>query len=221
MLTSGDARRPYRRRGALALGLGSVLTVLAMAHHPTGVAQTESVRAVVQGAALAAWVHGILIVLQFVVLFGFLEFAEELGWEFRRVRSATAAYALGAVAMTGAALVNGFVVPRLTLDHAMRGGTEALTPSLRFAWQANQVLAQAGTIAISAAIVGWSAVLLGRGTGARILGLTGLAIGVGILLAVVVGALRLDVQGMGAVLIAQAAWSVGVAVWLFPGRVNL
>ena len=205
------------RMSALALGGGSLLMLFAMAHHPTGVAHAASLEAMSRGATLSAWVHGTLIASMLVVLWGFLALAQSLGWRSRRTRIGLVAYAFGTTFLVGAALVSGFVAPRLALGGALQGGSEALGPGLRLLWETNQALAQAGTVALSAALVAWSAVLLFRGTWARVLGVAGLAIGLGTPAFLMAGGLHLDVRGMGAVLVAQVAWNVGVAAWLFAG----
>src|SRR2546426_12094729 len=72
----------------LSIGLGSVLSVALMAHHPSISAgeTAEFIAKMTQLAALAGFVHGGLIVVMVFVLFGVLGFAGRLGWALSRGR---------------------------------------------------------------------------------------------------------------------------------------
>jgi hypothetical protein len=144
-----------------------------------------------------------------------LGLSEYLGLDLARVRGASLAYGLGLAFMVFAAMVSGFFVPRLASYYggASVGELEALMPVLRLGFQMNQSLAGAGTVAFSAAILLWSWVLLGREGASRAVGVLGLVVGAVPAGALLGGRLHLDVHGMGAVMLGQALWSVGVAIW--------
>src|SRR2546428_1093623 len=97
----------------LSIGLGSVLSVALMAHHPSISAgeTAEFIAKMTQLAALAGFVHGGLIVMMFFVLFGVVGFAGRLGWHLPRVPARLMAYAIGALSLVGGRPVNGVLVP--------------------------------------------------------------------------------------------------------------
>ncbi len=202
----------------LSIGLGSVLSVALMAHHPSISAgeTAEFIAKMTQLAALAGFVHGGLIVMMFFVLFGFVGFAGRLGWHLARVRAGMMAYAIGALSMMGAALVNGFMVPALARSYAGKpvGEMEIFGHLLRLCHEANQALAGTGVVAMSIAAMSWSLVMVGEAGSARVIGGLGLAMGSLAVVGLLSGHLHLNLHGMGAVVVAQAVWSVGVAAWL-------
>ena len=218
-----DPTDPNDARGgkiaALWIGIPSVLAVLFMAHHPTMRTQgiAEAVASLNRMATINRVVHGGLIALLLAPLVGFAEMAARLGWRRPAVRAGAIAYVAGAAAHVAAALVNGFVVTRLAGAYADAApeAIESLRPILRFCHEANQVLAQTGVVAMSIGILAWSAVLVLRGGAARIPGALGIAAGVLPAVALLAGVLTLDVRGMGLTVLAQAAWSLAVAAWLW------
>lgn len=219
-----SAERARDRFSPYFIGVGAVLSVAFMAHHPSvGSADiTNAVAEMSREAAISAWAHGGLIVVIAVMLLGFIGLSDFLGFRFLRVRAATLVYGLGVILMMGAALVSGFIVTGLASAYVGEPDSvlQSLQPALRLCYQVNQTLAKAGTVALSAAILLWSWVLLGESRGARAVGVLGILVGAVPALMLFMGHLRLNVHGMGAVVLGEAVWSVAVAVWLFrqPAR---
>ncbi len=165
---------------------------------------------------MAGLVHGVLVALMVLMLHGFVDVARHLGWRLARVRAGTIAYGTGVVCMLVAALGNGFVMPGLAEIYADRADTEldALDPLFMLCHLLGHSFARAGVVAMSSAIASWSSVMLGRGALARALGAFGLLVAGLTVIGIFTGRLHLDVFGMGLVIVAQAEWTVGVAVWL-------
>ena len=201
---------------------GSVLSAAVMAHHPTtGASDSAGALAeIVREAPASRVVHGALIALMVLVFHGLGTFSGALGWHLARVRAAALAYGLGVVLHTLAALTSGFVVPALAERMPMPAETEleTLRSLLVNAHVVNQALAMTGVVAMSAAVVAWSWVLLGRGRFARVLGGLGIVTSGPHALLILVGHIHLDVHHMTAVVVIQALWSVGVAVWMLRLR---
>jgi hypothetical protein len=220
-----DARTPTARSaraaGALLIG-GSILEIAAMAHHPS-VHAHDMAAVVVQLQALSAasaWVHGVLIALMLTVFFALIEFAWQRGITRPAIRAGLIAYAAGVVAMMGAALVDGFVTPRVAMLSTGVNATDLQVTAqlLKLCMLFNQALARLGAVAMSVGITAWSADLV-RGAGAeRALGVFGVAIGLGSAGALILGALQLDVHGMMLVLLLQVIWTTGVGVLLLRTR---
>jgi hypothetical protein len=195
-----------------------VLEIAAMAHHPS-ISSKDPAQIVTQLRALAelaATVHGILIGLLFAGLLAVAQFAIERGLARAAVRCGLIAYAAGVIMMTPAALVDGFIVPRIAL---LLPGIAPAEPGLiaqfaLFAMLFNQAFAKCGAMLMSAAIAALSLDLVRDVFPARALGIFGLASGLGCVLAIATGWLRLDVHGMSAVVLVQALWTIGAGVLL-------
>lgn len=202
---------------AAVLIAAAVLQLAAMAFHPVahGDSAAERIASIAAQAPLSAHVHGLLILL---VLATWLALAQYSGPRAQRplVRCAERLYGLGVAAMLGAALVNGFAVGHFAA-RALRAGDAALAaaPSvLLFAASLNQVLAGFGTLLLSCGIAAW-ALDLWRAPGAlaRLVAVYGMTAAMACWVAYL-GGLRLDVAGMGAVMLAQALWYVLLGVLL-------
>ncbi len=210
-----------RSSGAL-ICIGAVLSVLLMMRHPSIQTHTvaDAIAQMQEKASLNGFVHGGLLVVLTAIFVGYLGFADLLGWEKLGVRAGAVFYGFGVGCMIGAALINGFIVTALASDYAGQPDAvlEALKPIFVLCHSTNQTLAQAGTIAMSIGILAWSTELLSRGMAARIIGALGCLCGALPIVGLLSSHLRLDVHGMGLVILVQASWSVCVGIWLMRQR---
>jgi hypothetical protein len=212
-----DDRSNLDRVSGWSLVAGTALSVFAMAHHPSAAASgtAERLAEMARMATLSAVVHGTLIALMLLIVFGLVGLAGALGFGLARVRAGMVAYSAGVVCMLGAALVSGFIVPALAGSYA--GSTEnmdLLAPVFSLCFRANQALAEVGVVAQSVGIFLWSLVLLGRSEGVRWVGWLGFVAGALPVLGLLAGRLHLDVHGMLAVVVLQAMWTIAAGVWL-------
>lgn len=210
---------PQRLAGGLLIAL-SVLSLLAMAHHPTahGHDAGEVLAALARIARLNAWVHGSLLALLLGVLLLLGEFAARRIARRGVARAGATLYALGAGAMVLAGLVNGFAVTALAQVAQRAPGGSDWTPVMHFAWALNQAAAGFGVLAFAAAVALWSGDLVQRPGLRRWVGAYGLACALLVAVALVGGALALDVRGFGAVVAALAVWQCGAGALLWrPG----
>ncbi|WP_176693222.1 hypothetical protein [Arenimonas terrae] len=210
---------PLARRlvGGTLIG-ASALSLLAMSHHPTahGMSKELWVADLVRIGALSRPVHGGMIV---CVIALWLALAEWTAWRGTALaRIAEKLYGLGAIAMIGAALINGFAIDHYA-SSALQGGPDALRDAARvmpLAWSLNQTLAGFGVFALSGGIVAWS-IDLWRGPGvlARVAATYGVVVMLGLCATFAFSAFELDVTGMAAVVLAQAFWYVttGIVSW--------
>jgi hypothetical protein len=208
--------------GAIALGAGSLFAVVLMANHPSvhGHDTASALHEIGRISHANAIVHGGMLVVLAATLLGFVTVAERLGWRLARVRAAFLVQVLGTLLLGGAALVNGFVAPAFA--HEVEGAAETDLGGVRLVLEAlfhgGTTLASVGVIALSIALVLWSMVFVARGGAARAIAAFGLLVGVVGSLGILGGHLRLDVHGMGLVVLAQALWNASVAVWLVRTR---
>ena len=194
------------RLAGAALAAASLLSVVVMAHHPSGAGSH---------GGLAQAVHGALMGLILVTFAGFARFAAGLGLQRYAATLGLTAYATGSLANLLAATMNGFVAPAL----ATGGASQEV---LRLCWELSQALAYAAVYAISAAFVCWGAELGLRGAGAdRWLGAAGLAAGLAPAGLLASGALDMNVAGAFIVYGAQAAFGGLAGVFLTRGMGRL
>ncbi len=210
-----------RFSGAL-ICIGAVLSVLLMMRHPSIQTHTvaEAIAQMQDKAALNGFVHGGLLVVLTAIFVGYLGFADLLGWQKLGVRAGAVFYGCGVGCMIGAALINGFIVPALASDYAGQPDAvlETLKPIFVLCHSTNQALAQAGTLAMSIGILAWSIELSSRGMAARVIGVLGCLCAALPIVGLLSSHLRLNVHGMGLVILAQAIWSFCVGIWMIRQR---
>lgn len=209
-----------RTAGAIIVA-ASLLSLLMMAHHPSGSTRDMAVfvEQVARVGALNRVVHGALIALLAALLFGFAEFSRVFGAGRSLVRAALVAYAIGTAADIGAATINGFAVGRVAAHYAGAdtAALEQLRALLHLGWAMNQSLADLGEVARAIAIVLWSLAILRTRT-QLLLGASGVLVGGAIALALLGGWLTLDVHGMLLAVLCASAWNVALGVQLLRGR---
>jgi hypothetical protein len=203
--------------GALLLA-ASVLEIFGMAHHPT--VHTHDVAVAVQQIAdlssLSAWVHGVLLALMLIIVFGFSEFVLRRGITRPAIRAGIIAYGAGVLVMIGAAMTSGFIITGLMslTPHVTAGDLQINAQLLMLCRVLNQSCANFGVVAMSAGIALWSIDLLREAGVRRALGILGLVISVLPASALILGLIHLDVPGMTHVLLLQAVWNCAIGVAL-------
>lgn len=205
------------RACGLALVAGGAATVAGMLYHPSvGGAGLDAIREIAEEGAVARLVHGAMLAALGVLLFGFSGLSERLGWRSPASRAAFVAYALGAVAMMGAAVVNGFAVNKVagaflasgSQDLDLAGSSLAVLRALSSTWAQLAVGAQAAAFGL------WSAALWKRSRALAAGGLLAAAPAA----ASAVGILPLDVHAYLAVVATQALWTAAAGIQLLRGR---
>jgi hypothetical protein len=219
-LTGAGSAGEARIAGTVLVA-ATLLSILMMAHHPTaGTHDAAALAADIAGSAtLSRVVHGVLIALIAFELYAFIVFSAQIARGRSAARAAIVAYAIGAGAMVGAALISGFVVSSLAKYYAGIADPAPFTDFARVCMTGNQALANLGVIAMSAAIVLWSVALLHDPARRRWLAIVGLVTGLAPAVALFSGAIHLDVHGMMLVVLAQAIWNLAAGVMLIRGRI--
>jgi len=190
-----------------ALIAGSLLSVLAMAHHPDHV----------DPGGLVGIVHGAMIVLMSVIAFGFAHFALRRGLGRPAILAGLIAYFIGLVADLGAGTTNGFIVPALAARGADLSGHDVFL----LAWEANQALARLGVFATAAAFTFWSIDFLRRaGLEPKAIGGLGLLAGLVPATLLATGATDMHVAGAFMAYAAFALWGAVVGLHLMRGKLE-
>ena len=205
---------PHARRvAAIALIVVNLLSIPAILHHPTAGPHDAAslVAAITRIGAFNAAIHGTLIALMLTTWLALGEFSAWRGAGRALVRCAGQLYGAGVAAMTGAALINGFVIVRLARDVA-RVGVEPFAQMSRLCWAFNQTLAATGLILLSLGIAAWSLHLLHERGRARALGAYGLLATLICIGGYATGAFVLDVHGMVILICTHTLWLVGAGL---------
>jgi hypothetical protein len=199
----------------LLLVTGGLAVVLVMALHPSAHGRTTA-EGFQSLAHLGRAVHALALVATPVVFLGLLGAARRFGPS-EAATAALVAQGFGSVAVVGAAVASGFVVPgvmeRLGSGHAPRlPHALALYTSL---W--NRAFATIFAVAFAVAILLLSAAILRRRDRlplAAVTGAAGIVIAAGLLAALVPGQLRMNLHGARIVLFAQAGWWIWLGILL-------
>ena len=205
------------RATAVLLVATAALSVLGMAHHPTGHGHgrtlLDSLAAI---GPMANLVHAALLALMLAQLIGQAGLASRLGAQRLVVQGAFVAQLAGALALTGAAVINGFTLSAVAQSMVAAGYTapEQVRPLLWALFGQARAWAQIGTAAWAIALALWG---LAAWPHHRRLGLLALPLLL-VPLAGGVGLLPLDVIGFGAVVLAQAVWAAAAGGLIWRGR---
>lgn len=221
MTTANEVPNGEARIAGIVLVAATLLSILMMAHHPTASTHdAASLAADIAGTAtLSRVVHGVLIALVGFELYAFVVFSGRIAPGASAARAAIVAYAIGAGAMIGAALISGFVVSSLGVYYASATDPAPFADFARVCMAGNQALAKLGVIAMSTAIVLWAIALLHDRARNRWLAIVGFLAGLAPAIALLAGAIRLDVHGMMLVVVGQAIWNLAAGTALIRGKV--
>jgi hypothetical protein len=204
----------------VAIVLSAVLTVVAIAHHPVaaGVSSADVLASVVRSASMDRLVHGVILVVLLLSVFGFCVFAMRRGLQRPAVLGGLIAYLGGCAALAQAAVIDGFLVPAVA-EHARPDAAAAALLMLRTPALAIQSFTFVGIVAVSAAIVLWSIDLFRSGGAARAAGLAGGLAALVMLWTMALHVNHLNPQTLGFIVAAQAVWYAIVGALLIRGRI--
>lgn len=207
--------------GGVALIAGSVGGIVTMAMHPTGhelmsPGAFESVQRV-NGIA-----HGLAIASTPLLFLGALVLSKRLASPDRSAALALVVYGLAGVAVIIAATASGFIAPTCVQEMLAAAESERATwhALLEFNGALNQAFAKVFTVASSVSIALWSLAVLKTRALPAALGVYGLVLAPIAIVGIASGHLRLNVHGMGLVVLGQAIWFVaaGIVLWMRATR---
>jgi hypothetical protein len=198
----------YYRLIGWSLIVLSILANAGMAHHPSiNASHPEAqIGQMAQIAGLTMHVHGVLIlvVLIYVWLFALYGAAKNtpIVW------LGSSLFAVGGLAMAGAALISGFLAPAMVLGAEINTAEQLAIFEFqsRLLMQSNQVLANAGAFAWLCSLICWSCNLVRDKNLFRWVAVAGLLIGGANLLAIATGKWHLDVRGMTLFVLMITLW---------------
>ena len=210
------------RRTAITFFAGTAGLLLTMALHPTTTASITPDQ-LARLAGLSADAHALAMLSLLTLVLGAIGLTRLIGGPAAFVQPVSLAFAalvfyVAAVfAFLIATTVSGFLMPTL-LSHMLHDAAYAAPMwhvTLDAIFQMNQAFSRLATVAISIAIVLWSAAGLRNGSLGRGMALYGCIAAPVLVLATIFGHLRPDVHGMAATVLVQGVWFVLVAVQLY------
>lgn len=204
----------------LALILGTVATLGTGLLHPTGPQMLASAEAYANTAALNVGAHGLALVGVWLTLFGTLGLSRRLGLARADVTAAMVAYALVAVLISLAGVVDGFVLTRLaggyveTTDAQER---ETFMAFMKYCYNIASSISRVYVTGAALAVLLWS-LAIWRTQFSRALPLAGLAIALAALGAQLLGHLRMNVHDVLLLAAGQGIWFVWAGILLLRER---
>jgi hypothetical protein len=206
------------RKSALALIAGSAGTLVTMAFHPTGhellaPGQLDHMTFVVVAT------HALALVSIPILFLGALGIARRLASPDRMPIAALVFYGFGLVGAMMAAVASGLVAPQLArkLAQAEPAARDMWDMAMHFNGMVNQSFAILFVVASSLAILLWSISIVRSAALARSIGYYGGLLGLATIALILSGTLRLNVHGMGMVVLGQSIWYVIIALTMWEG----
>ncbi len=200
------------RAGAYALYLASACFLIVMGLHPDHVGAP-----LFGGVTLAGFVHGLAILITAPLLFGGVAISHHLGGERPLSVLGLCLLALGGVAILMAATMSGFVAPQIAAA-SEHEASETVSAAIHMTMWINQGFAHVHVMMFSAAIFVWSLAWPRSDAGAKALTAFGVISALGLFAWQLSGAMRLDIHGMGLVVLTHGAWFVFAATLMVRGR---
>ncbi len=202
-----------RAAGAVIIAC-AVLTVFAISHHPMVEARTPAqvLTGIVALAPMDRFIHGSVIAIVGALLFGLCIYTLRRGLQNQTAVGGFIAYALGAGALIGAALIDGFLTPSIASHFPASSADEirGAEQLLRFGAIAIQILTRFGLMAMSAGVFIWSIGLL-RGPVALVAtGFIGILSSIAVVLAITIGNAHITPHVLVVIVAVQAIWYLAI-----------
>ena len=202
-----------------ALILSAVGMLATGAFHPTGHQLLASPEAIAHVGLVNKVVHGMALGSVWLSFFGVVGLSRRLGLQRLDVTAALAAFAMGVMALTCAAVTDGIVATELAnglvgADEATRSG---IMPLLRLCGLIASSMSRFDVAAVSVAMLLWSVAMMRTGF-SRALSWVGVIIGAVGLLALFSGHLRMNVHDLIAMVVGQSIWTVWTGIALSRHR---
>lgn len=204
------------RKSGIALIAGSLGGILTMAIHPTAGGQLTPEQAA--HLAVASAVAHSLAMVSFVLIFlGACGLARRISAADRLAFAGLVTFGFACIAVLIATAVSGFIVPDIMrrMAHDVPAAGQQWRMIITSIFQINQAFSRIYSVATSLAIILWSVSALRNGGLSRKVAAYGCVIAPLIILGIVIGHLRMDVHGMGAVVLGQAIWFIVVGAQMY------
>jgi hypothetical protein len=203
------------RLGGIALIIGAVSGMITMSLHPVAGAHPITPAQFEKIAMLMIGVHVLAIAGVPFLFLGALALTRRLDSPGRLALTGLVIYSLGLVAVMIAPAMSGLVGTEVIRHMIAHGaGSEQWPTLMEYNFLINQAFAKIFVVASCSAIALWSLAIVKSRALSIAIGIYGLLLGPAIIIAMISGALSLDVHGFGLVVFCQAIWFIVVGVLL-------
>jgi len=200
--------------GTMILAVG-LLSIAVISHHPVVHSHTpeQLLHDVAASSTMDEIVHGTLIAFMLALAFGFSVFALRQGMHRQTSVAGLLSYLVGAAALSGAGLIDGFFTPLVAAANANASGAALTGVITVLAGGAAmiQVLTAFGFTAMSLGILLWSIGMLVTAGAVRYAGLAGLVAAI-VPVIIVASTHRIAVATLMIIVLVQAVWYAAVGV---------
>jgi hypothetical protein len=207
-----------RRFAGFLLAACSLLTLVAVSHHPTvrGVHGTAALEAIARLGASDRLVHGALILLFSSMLFSLTVHTISGSRTLHLGVTAWVAFLVAYLAVLGAMLIDGFFVPAYAERalHLNAADTAPAMAVLNAAAVAIQISTKLGFVALGIAVLLWSFDLLADNGQRRVVGIVGLLAATAVVVLVLVES-ALNPHSLLIIIGVQAVWFLGLGWVMF------
>jgi hypothetical protein len=198
------------RKAGIALVAGSLGGILTMALHPTG-SISLTPEQIAHLSVTSGAVHSLAMLSMLSLFLGACGLTLRLAAPDRISFAAIVTFGFACIAIMIATAVSGFIVPGI-MKHMLRD-VAAAAPQWQIVisgiFQINQAFAKIYSAAASMAILLWSVSALRNGGLGRGIATYGCVIAPLLVIAIIIGHLRMDVHGMAIVMLGQVIWFIG------------
>jgi hypothetical protein len=217
-----DPFMPRTRTAGIAIATAAVVSTIFVALDRSGGGNNplEILQGIARLQMLKEVVHAVAIASVCAFAFGYASLSQRLGLQRPLVLAGLTAYLIGCIAMIGATITDGFVIPHIAVD-AVSATPEHVTFAynlIRYAGIALNDMAKLGWILQAVGTLAWSAALV-RGHGFnRACGVIGILSSVLVLGLIFGSATNMTMTSLLSVLVAQLTWNIAAAALLMRDR---
>jgi hypothetical protein len=198
----------------IALIVGTLLSVVTMALHPSRFDPRASAEVVAHQMSVLVTVHALALLSLPLLVFGFAGVTGRAGWHRPEALLAFIIYAFSAVAIMFAAIADGLINAALmpqTLN-ASDLKLQAVNAALSYNFQLNQACAKVFVVGMSLAIIFWSITLSKLGGLERRVGMLGWFVSLAALFGFMSGHVQMSAHGFGLIVFLQAVWVIALGI---------
>lgn len=212
------------RSAGIAIATAAIVSTIFVALDRSGGGNNplEILQGIARLQGLKELVHAVAIASVCAFAFGYATLARRLGLRRPLVLAGTTTYLIGCLAMIGATITDGFVIPHMAAD-AITATPERVAFAcslIHYAGVALNDLAKLGWLLQAAGTLAWSSALVQERGFNRVVGVVGVLSSLLVIALIAESATYMTMTSLLSVLLAQLVWNVAAAVLLMRNPAN-
>jgi hypothetical protein len=221
---SADRSVQRTRSAGIAIATATVVSTIFVALDRSGGGSNplEILQGIAKLLVLKEVVHGVAIASVCAFAFGYASLARRMGLHRPLVLAGLAAYLIGCVAMVGATITDGFVIPHMAAD-AIGAAPERVAfvyNLIQDAYVALNDMAKLGWILQATGTLAWAFALVRERGFNRAIGVVGVLSSALVVALIFASATDMTMTSLLGVLVAQLVWNIAAAVLLMRDPVG-